>query len=408
MTILRQICPTLAIACGVLSSLAAGEAPSGWPGWRGPAGNGFSPETGLNQDWKGKLPKTLWSVTLVDKGYSGVAATAGLAVLVDHEGKQDVIRAIDLATGTERWRHAYDDGEKYNYGFNRATPAIDAGKVYVAGRFGQVVCVSLAEGKPVWNANLVTDFGGRFGRWEASGSPLIDGDRVVLIAGGENAAVVAYDKSTGKPVFKGGNDKAASYSSPAVAVIGGVKQYVVFSATQVAGVDVTTGTQLWSSAWATKHDCNAPTPIAIGASVLIASGYDHGSALIDLKNGTATTRWTSTEFKPHFNTPIVHDGHLYGATDPYHLVCLEISSGKVKWKADGWGKGGVVGFGSAFIAVDGRTGDLGLFKLDPTACIELGRIPVPVKGQNFWTTPIIAEGKLLVRSQTALTCIDLK
>ena len=61
------------VAC-VLGAAALSGSAADWPNFRGPNRDGISPETGINLDWSGKPPKTLWTAPLHDIGYSGPAA----------------------------------------------------------------------------------------------------------------------------------------------------------------------------------------------------------------------------------------------------------------------------------------------------------------------------------------------
>jgi outer membrane protein assembly factor BamB len=130
--------------------------------------------------------------------------------------------------------------------------------------------------------------------------------------------------------------------------------------------------------------------------------------VVEVAGGSARLRWRNLAMQAHMNPPIVHQGHIYGGSDPDRLVCIDATDGTLKWQVSGWGKGGVVGLDGAFIAVDGKTGAVGCFALDPASAVELGRIaPLPA-GKDFWTAPIVAEGRLLVRSTTTLACVDLR
>ena len=276
----------LLIASAVLPARAAD-----WPQFRGPAGNGIAPERGIRKDWSAQPPRLLWKVPLGDDGYAGPSVAGGLVTLVDHRLSKDIVRALDLRTGREIWRYAYEDTGKRLYGFARATPAVSQGRVVVVSRLGKVLCLDVRAGRLLWSRHLVKEMGGRCPLWGFANSPLIDGSRVVLCPGAPGAAVAAVDLGSGKTLWTGGGDDEPGYATPVVATLAGIRQYVVFTATSLRGVDAGTGRLLWRHHWMSHLDpktatpsaiahlsANAATPVVTGNTVFITSGYGRGFA----------------------------------------------------------------------------------------------------------------------------------
>jgi outer membrane protein assembly factor BamB len=381
---------------------------SDWPNFRGPRHDGFADEGLPNKDWKSKPPKELWRIELGDDGYAGPSVSNGKLFIIDHKENRDIVRAVDLKTGKNAWTYDYEDTDQANYGFARSTPTCDSGRVYTLSRLGVLNCLDTEKGTPVWKRNIKTEFGGRWRgavAWDYAGSPLIDGDKVIVCPGGPGASVAVLDKATGKDIWKGGGDDQAGYSTPVKATIDGRAQYVVFTGLAVMGVDAASGAKLWSSPWHTSYDVNAATPLVIGNQVFITSNYGAGCAMIDAAMVPAKELWRNKALKAHFNSPIFYEGNIYGTGDPGELNCIDPANGATKWKKPGFEKGGVAGIDGMIIAIDGRDGDVVLCKLSPQSYTELGRIK-PLGGQS-WTAPIIANGKLFVRNKTGLVCLDL-
>ena len=377
-----------------------------WPQFHGPEATGFSRETGLNKSWTDHVPATLWKVPMHDNGYAGPAVADGKVFIIDHQDKQDIVRALDVKTGAEVWTFAYPDAAGDNYGFSRSTPTFNAGKLYVAGRQGQIFCLDATTGAKCWSHDLVAEFGARLPNWLYTVSPLIDGDQLIVEPGGPNATLVALKKDTGAVIWKGGGDFPPNYATPRIATLNGIRQYVTFTQKALIGVDTTDGHLLWSYPWATGCDVNAASPVIGGNMIFITSGYGHGCAMIEITAQGPVKRWENKSMQSHFSTPLGYQGHLYGSSDPGKLVCLDAKDGSVCWEQKGFEKGPVLGLDDAFIALDGRTGDCVLVKFDPAAYTELARFK-PLGGQS-WTAPILANGKLIVRNKTTLACIDLK
>lgn len=399
------------VFCCALCHLAL--ASSDWPRFRGPNGNGASPETGINKDWKAKPPKELWRIALGDGGYAGPSVAAGKLFIIDKAGKEEVVRAVDLKTGKDAWSFKYPDS--YNsgnpqWGNGRSTPTYDNGKLYTQGAAGLVHCLDAEKGTKIWSRDNKADFGGRARKdwWGYTPAPVIDGERVIICPGGPGAALVALDKNTGKEIWKGGGDDQAGYATPVLAAIGGKKQFVSFTGLSVIGVDAASGALLWRHPWQTDYDINAADPIVIGDSVFITSGYGHGCALLNIADGKATVAWENKEMKAHFNSPVLLDGYLYGNSDPGDLVCLEAKTGTAAWRQPRYGKGGVILVDGALIAVNGDNGTVALVKPNPKAYEEIGSIKPLADTGKYWTPPIVADGKLFVRSQKTLACLELK
>jgi outer membrane protein assembly factor BamB len=326
--------------------------------------------------------------------------------IMDHQGANDVLRALDLATGKQAWAFKYAEPGGNNYGFARSTPTVAGGKVYTCSRSGQVMCVNAANGKKVWGISLARDFAGQKPQWDYSASLLLDGGKLIVLPGGQTAAVVALNPATGKAVWKGGKADQAGYATPVPATIGGVKQYVVFSANYLSGVNAANGKTVWSFPWKTQYGVNAATPRVIGGKVFITSGYGHGCALVAISGSTAKAAWQNKNMQSMFNSPVVVGGSIYGTTDPGKLVCLNAANGAVKWQQPGFEKGGVIAVDGTLVAMAGATGDAVTVALSAAKYQELGRFK-PLGGQS-WSPPVVAGGKLLVRNKTALACFNLR
>ncbi len=328
-----------------------------WPQFRGPNADGISREKGINRSWQENPPEMLWKVSLTDEGYSGPSVAFGKVFIVDHKGITDIVRAIDIRTGTDVWRFEYEDSKKSKHGFARATP-------------------------------------------------LISGNKVIACPGGANASVVALDKSTGQTIWKGGGSDTGGYSSPVKATINGIRQYVVFTGAHIMGLDPETGAILWQSPWGSSGGVNSPTPIAIGNTVYITS-HGLGCALVEVSpDGSARERWRNKKLYAHFSSPIYFEDFVYSNSDPGYLVCLDPQTGDVRWKQSGFEKGPLVAVDGVLLAFDGAGGDLVMVKPTPEKYEELGRFK-PL-GEQSWTAPIVSGGKLIVRNSNSLACFALR
>ncbi len=394
-----------AIIALLVTLLSAAAAPAAdWAQWRGPTANGIAPDTGINKDWAAKPPSVLWKVALSDGGYAGPAVAGGKVYIIDHQGNQDIVRALNLATGEEVWRYAYADTAQANYGFARSSPVISEGKVYTLGRLGQLNCLDASTGTLIWARNIMQEFGGRKPSWEYSMSPLIDGNKLIVVPGGPNACVAALDKNTGQTLWQGGGSDGPGYATPVVATILGIKQYIVFAATGVQGVNAENGQLLWRHPWKTAYDVNAATPLVAGNQVFISSGYNHGSAMLEITAQGPVVLWESKDMQCKFSSPVAYNGLLWGGGEGT-FACLDPVSGQTLYKQRGFDQGSLIAVDGVLLVLMGGNGEL--LMMTPTNPPQvLGKI-TPLGGQS-WTAPIIADGKLIIRNTKALACLDLK
>ena len=378
-----------------------------WPWFLGPEQNNQSRETGINTDWAAKPPPVLWTADLGDEGYAGPSVAGGVIYILDHEDDEDVVKAFNLDTGDLTWTFRYEARGKDNYGFARATPSVQDGRVFTMSRDGVVHALDAATGRKLWRRDIIKDVKGVAPKWKVSSSPVLDGERVIVTAGGKNAHLVALDRKTGRTVWEGGGSAASGYATPVIATLDGERQYLVFDAEGVGGVRTRDGALLWHSPWETKYDVNAASVVPLGNDrVFISSGYSRGCSVLEVKNGKARTVWENKEMNAHWSTPVLVGGYLYGTGDPGFLMCLDPRDGATTWKEKGFEKGGVLGIDGHLIAADGKQGDIVLVECTPEAYREKGRIK-PLGGQT-WVAPIVADGRMVVRNREKLAVIDLR
>jgi len=403
----RKIARTFRLVVLFAATVALAVQAADWPHFRGPDANGISAEKGINKDWKAKPPKELWHVPVTDDGYAGPSVAAGKVFIIDHAATDDVVRAYDLTSGKQVWEFKYADADKPNYGFSRATPTYDSGKLYTLSRIGNLTCLDAEKGTKIWTHNLRKEFQGLTGRWDYAQSPVIDGEKLIVCPGGPNSVLV-LNKLTGEQLFSGGGPDPAGYATPVIATINGKKQYVVFEGKALIGVDADKGgPPLWKCAWTTQSEVNAASPVVVDdSSIFVTSGYGVGCGLIKVNGAQAQVAWANKEIKAHFNSPVLINGQIYGIGDGFGLVCLDPQTGKENWKQGGFEKGGLIAIDGVLIAMNGQAGDCVMAEAKPDAYKELGRF-VPLGGQS-WTAPIVADMKLIVRNKTKLACYDLK
>jgi len=396
---------------------------SDWPTFRGASRTDHSPDQGLLKEWPSGGPKLLWKSTACGKGYSGPAIVGGKIFYTGTIKGEAKIICLDGETGKEIWTADLgDDPEKgYSTGWGsgpRGTPTVSDGIVYAISANGALTAVAAADGKKKWSKDLVKDFGGKIPQWGYSESPLADGDWLIVTPGGEDGAIAALDKKTGKTIWRSKDlTDGAEYSSVIIAEVNGKKQYVQLFMKTLAGVDAKTGKLLWTSKWPKGRTAVIPTPIYQDGKVYITSGYGAGSKLVDISGSEAKDVWESKVMKNHHGGVVLVDGYLYGFSDGGGLVCQDFKTGEKMWNELGNGiqKGAVHYADGMLYCVDESEGSVFLAEATPKGFVEKGRFPMPDvtklrEGTNgkVWTHPVVLDGKLYLRDQDLVFCFDVR
>lgn len=398
------ISAALALAAG--SVLAAD-----WPRWMGPDYNGSSPETGLATTFPAGGPKLLWKVAGGD-GISSLAIVGKRVFTMVQRGGKELAVCLDADTGKQVWETALAPGFDDQQGNGpRATPAVDGKSVYVQCAGGVLACLNADDGKIVWQHNLLTTFNAENIAWGLSASPLVDGDRVYAVPGAKGAGAVAYEKTTGKLLWKSGNDVAA-YASPAAVTVGSTRQALFFNASGLIGVAAESGKELWRIPWKTGYDCNITTPLVIGDNVFIASGEKVGCAMFKLGAGAPTQVWAGkgpqSVLMTYWATAVERGGRLYGLSGEFsgviNLNCVDAKTGKLVWSQPRFGAAGLV-LADGHLYLTTRTGELVVVAAEPGGFKETAR--AKVAAANSYICPAISDKRLYFRDRQNVYCVDL-
>ncbi len=271
--------------------------------------------------------------------------------------------------------------------------------------------------------NYVADFGASFigekgqaqgaARHGYNGSPVVDGDHLITLAGGTNSAgIVCLDKVRGRVVWKSGNDPAA-YAPPVLATLAGRKQVVAFTCIGLIGVDTRDGTELWRVPLTTTFSRHVTTPTVLGDTVFVSS-HEWGLTAVQVTShgsGQKVQRlWTSKEAAINFASPVAAGRHLYGLGPAKNLICVDAGTGKLAWSQPGFTVADATKAHASFLVAgqnllvltDG--GQLVLVAADPKEFREIAR--AQVCGRT-WCNPAYADGKLFLRDARELVCVSL-
>ncbi|EMI41457.1 polyvinylalcohol dehydrogenase [Rhodopirellula sp. SWK7] len=399
-----------------------------WQQWRGAERANRSTETGLFETWGEDGPPLKWMAEGLGSGYASVSVSDGVIYTTGNfEGNQSAI-AISEQDGKVIWTQAITDLlPKHGYDGSRTTPTVDGDRLYMVSSDGRIVCLNRADGSMVWSRDFKEWDGKMMSGWGFSESPLVDGDRVICTPGGEDAMVVALNKSNGEQIWAcaipaGGDDslkKGAGYSSVVISNGGGVKQYIQLVGQGLIGIRASNGEMLWRYERVANTTANIPTAIVDGDDVFTSTGYNTGSALLTLSsdgNDGVTVKevyWLGArELQNKHGGVTLVDGYLYcghgnGNGMP---VCVEMKTGEIAWgpeRAKGRGETSLI-YADGHIVFRREDGTVILATATPDD-FEIVRLFEPAFQEGkTWAHPVIANGNLYLREQDKLMCYRLK
>jgi outer membrane protein assembly factor BamB len=378
-----------------------------WPQFRGPQQNGVSVEKELLRSWPEGGPKVVWKKP-IGSGFSMVTAVGDALYTLAVEGESEMAYRLRESDGEVVWRAPLGPVFPEMFGNGpRSTPTVEGDAVYVLSGTGRLHALRTKDGSRLWEVDLTKELGSPTPMRGFAPSPLLDGDLLLLEAGGtDTRAVVALDKKSGKVRWSALEGKPG-YVTPLAVTIDGVRQFVFVRTTEGDVVSLLAdGTVHWRHPW--KKGALA-SPLFIPPNRVFASASeDVGGVLLEIgmADGKPTVRevWSNRLMKNHFSSPVLYEGHIYGF-DNASLKCIVAETGEQKWVHRGYGKGSLIAAdGLLYILSD--QGQLVLADATPTGFQEKAKVKV-MEGKT-WTAPVLSHGRLYLRDEDELIVLDVR
>lgn len=398
--------------CGICAS--ADDSPQ----FLGQNRNGVSSETGLLATFPEDGPQELWRTPL-GAGMSGLAVVGDAAYTLYQDGRQQFAVCLDMKTGKVVWQNAIAQNYKNSMGNGpRATPTVADGVVYVFSGEGVLAALKADAGTTLWSVDTVKSLGTQVADYGMASSPLVTDDGVIVHVGSPNGCVCCFDVSTGEKKWTAGNE-LAGYSSPVIGTLAGVSQIIALNGAEVLSLDPQSGTTLWKFPFVTEYNCNTASPVLLDDKrVLISAGENHGSVVLQVNREgdslTISEVWSSfgkdSVLRAEWQTPVLADGVLYGldnmgsAGPITNLVAIDANDGAQLWIEKRFGKGNLImADGRAYIST--MKGELVVGNISREGFEETGRTIVTGMTRQ---APVIAGGRLLMRDDKDVVCLDVK
>jgi len=443
-----------------------------WPGFLGPRHTGISGETGLLAKWPAKGPQRLWDREVGTGYSAPSVLGNRLVIhhrLKDEEIVECLRADTGEPLWKHGEPSHFDDPYGYNNG-PRCSPVLTADRCYTLGAEGMLLCLSLTDGKPIWKRELRKEYTIPDGFFGVGSSPLLEGDKLIVMVGGQpESGVVAFDAATGNPLWNNvgkstwdkaatgwggeaeyewtGDEMVVSYSSPICETIHGQRHLLCLMRHGLVSLDPATGQERFHFWFRPRvhESVNAAQPVVDGDTVLVSAAYRLGAALLKIQpdGKSYDVVWkSSSNMLAHWSTPISHDGVFYGFSGRHEnegmFRCLQSSTGEIVWETPGMSEEGLKGlkqgadgraidsqtkaavpwplYGRAskimadgkFIVLAERGGMLSLVKVDKTKFEEISRCEIPGMHYPSWTAPVLSRGRLYLRCEDRLICLDVK
>jgi outer membrane protein assembly factor BamB len=410
-----------------------------WPQWMGPQRDNVWREDGVLEALPAAGPRVVWRVPIAG-GYAGAAVAGGRVFVTDYVTAADVkvanferkastgterVLCLDEATGQLLWKHEYPVTYTIAYPAGpRCTPTVDGDRVYTLGAEGDLFCFDTATGKVVWSRDLKKDYATKAALWGWASHPLVDGEKLICIAGTDAAHAVAFDTRTGKELWRAGTAPEQGYVPPSIIEAAGVRQLVLVKPDGVYAVDPDTGKLLWETPYNADNGSIIMTPVRVGDHLYVG-GYQGKNLLLKLKADApgVDVVWRN---KPKQGIsavnvqPFVADGIVYGFHESGELRAMRIPEGDFAWRGGGPLGARPQGSGTAFITrhrdrffLFTETGDLVIAKLTPAGYEELSRAHL-IEPTNVafgrpvvWCAPAYANRSIVVRNDAEIIRVSL-
>lgn len=429
----------LAVVVTSLSPVLADD----WPQWLGPRRDSVWRESGIVERFPEEGLTVKWRAP-VEMGYAGPAVADGKVYVTDYvhrsgkitnnaggrdqlEGTERVL-CFDAQSGERLWKHGYE--RSYNISFPRGprcTPTVDSGKVYTLGAEGDLLCLDAGNGDLLWKKSLTEEYGVETPFWGFAAHPLVDGDLLYCLVGGEGSVAVAFDKNTGEEVWRALSAIGPGYCPPTMIEHAGTKQLLIWHPESLNSLNPRTGEVYWSLPLEPNYRMSIAPPRKSGEHLYV-SGIGHVGALFKLDDDQpgAEVVWRGTTKTGVYsaNGPsFLEDGMIYGSD--CHLGALlgvRMKDGERLWQTFEPTTGGErkADHGTVFLVkhrdrffLFSETGDLILAKLSPDGYEELDRFHVleptnEAMGRDVvWSHPAFAERCLFARNDEELVCVSL-
>ena len=420
-----------------------------WPQWLGPERDGIWREQGIVKVFPENGPKLRWR-TEIGAGYAGPSVAKGRVFVTDRhmadlnnananqnfsrgiiDGTERVL-CLEEATGKILWEYSYDCTYSISYPAGpRAHPLVDGDSVFTLGAEGDLLCLDVEDGKVKWSREFKRDYDAKTPLWGFAAHPLLDGDKLICMVGGrDNATVVAFDKHSGREIWRALDSDELGYCPPVIFEAGGVRQLIIWHPQALNSLNPETGHHYWSHRADIKAGLTVATPRKAGDTLFVTSFYN-GPIMMNLapQAPKASLKWRGKSNNERntdglhsiMSTPFIEDGHIYGVDSYGQFRCLNAENGERIWetfkpttgdKPVRWGNVFIIKHEDRYFLYN-ETGELIIANLSPKGYDELSRTKLLEPTNHHprrlvvWSHPAFANRCVYARNDKEIVCYSL-
>jgi len=402
-----------------LLALSAQPAPDlSWRVWGGPGRDFITTATGIfpatGEKWLSTPPKRLWERPLGD-GYSAIAVEGGVLYTAYRQASDDVVIALDAATGKTIWEFSYPAVFTNAYAGAvgpgpYAMPQVVGDRLVTVSGIGQVHSLDKKTGKSAWSLDLYKQFGGNRLDFGYSSHALPYKDSLIVLAGGDGRAVLKVRQADGTIVWQRHSLRSA-HSAPLLIDVDGAPQVAILLADEVVGIDPESGDLLWRHPHRTDNGLAISTPVwAPGNVLFFSTAYEGGARALKLSRAAGKTTvqelWHNPRIQVHFGSVIRQGGFAYLSSGQSVgiLTAVELQTGRVAWQVRDFVKAQLLAADGKLVILD-EDGNLGLGVASPERFQAVAKWPL--LSSVSWTPPTLVGSRLYVRDRRVIMALDL-
>ena len=328
----------------------------------------------------------------------------------EQRGENEAVVCLDANTGKTIWDYEYESRfwESVAGAGPRATPSIADEGLFSLGANGILTCLNASTGAKIWERDIQVDADRKPPMWGFASSPLVTEGVVIVHAGGaKGKGILAYEATTGKlkwTIASGDH----SYSSAQSANLMGVPGVLMETNAGLQFINAKDGAVIWNFD-SPILNYRSLQPLVFGNSILLASNSGEGTVRLsvtrDGESWAIKQDWASRDMKSDFNDFVEHQGSLYGF-DGNIFACIDLETGKRRWKKGRYGNGQVLMLCDAGqMIVTSEAGELVLLKADPSKMVEIAKIQA-IEGKT-WNHSVVVGNRVFVRNAEEAACYQL-
>lgn len=407
------------IICILLIISVEGSAQKKITQFRGPLRSGIYPDKNLLTKWPEGGPPVVMKIDGIGQGFSSAVVHENIIYVTGLKDTLDVVSAFDIR-GKLLWRTEYGTGWIKAHTETRNTPTIEGSRIFLASGSGDVNCIDSKTGKIIWKRNPSKEFKGKFSVWGPAESLLLTDNSVIYIVGGEDASVVALNKTDGKLSWKSPPVKdAKAYYSPVMIERNGTKIILVELEREFLGIDPVNGKILWTFDLRPEEPDrltwlnHANIPVYKNGEIFITRGYDMYALMLSLSDDghSIKLKWRDRTLDTHIGGVVEVNGYIYGSNwisnSKGKWVCVDWKTGKVMYEHDWFSKGSILYADNHLYCMEEKNGNVALVLPDPTGFKIVSTFRVVEGDGPYFSHPSIYNGKLYIRHGDVLMVYNI-